>query len=233
MAEYVVHRLEAVEVGGEHGKALPRGRRDIERGGHAFIEGRPVRQIGERVVMRHMLDARLVTFAVGQIVNDADEILHVAICALHRQPHRGDDAGAVSGRDDDVFLGLNGLTGLDQLLIVLADGLDRAFRHDLFRGLAEYRAALETEILLGGAVDQHVTQLRILHDDRRRHILDDLIEKRAGTLQAAFGSFLLCDVFVGRCPAAAFYRLVDDGDDTAVGQFDVECEGFALLERRP
>ena len=59
VAEHVVDRLEAVEIDAEHGEALARRRRDLDRGGDAFVERRPVRQIGERIVVRQVLDALL------------------------------------------------------------------------------------------------------------------------------------------------------------------------------
>ena len=179
-----------------------------------------------------MLDARLVTFAVGQIVDDADEILHVAVFALYRQPNGGDDADTVARRDDGVFVDIDGRPQIDQFLIVLADRFDGFLWHDFCRGLAEDHAAIETEILLGGAVEQHISQLRILHDDRGRHVFDDLVEKRAGALQAALGALALSDILVRRHPAAAFHRMVGDGNGAAVVQFDIEREGLALLERR-
>ena len=55
-------------------------------------------KIGERVVVRHMRDALLVALALGDIVDDADEILRLAVGVLHRQPRRGDNARAVAGR---------------------------------------------------------------------------------------------------------------------------------------
>ena len=51
-------------------------------------------------------------------------------------------------------------------------------------------------------------------------------------LQVALGPLALGDVFMRRHPAAAFRRLVDDRDDAAVVQLDVERESLALLERR-
>ncbi len=65
MAEHIVDRLEAIEVDAEHGKAFARSRREIDRGGHARIERRPIRQVGERIVMRHVRDALLAAFALG------------------------------------------------------------------------------------------------------------------------------------------------------------------------
>ena len=73
--------------------------RDIDCGGDAFVERRAVRQIGERIVVRHVRDALLVALALGEIVDDADEILRLAVGAVHRQARRGDDAGAVAGGD--------------------------------------------------------------------------------------------------------------------------------------
>jgi hypothetical protein len=50
-------------------------------------------------------------------------------------------------------------------------------------------------------------------------------------LEFALGFFAFRDIFMHRDPAAAFDRLVDDVDDAAVVQFNVEREGLAFLER--
>ena len=60
-------------------KAFAGGRREIDRGGDAIIERGAIRQIRERIVMRHVLDALLVMLAFGEIVDDADEILRLSV----------------------------------------------------------------------------------------------------------------------------------------------------------
>ena len=84
VAEHVVDRLEAVEVDAEQREAFRRILGEVERGGDAFVERRPVRQIGERIVMRHVRDALLVALAVGDVVDDADQILRLAVGAHDR-----------------------------------------------------------------------------------------------------------------------------------------------------
>ena len=50
-------------------------------------------------------------------------------------------------------------------------------------------------------------------------------------LEFALGLFAFRDILMHRDPAAAFDRLVDDIDDAAVVQFDVEREALAFFER--
>ncbi len=104
MAEHVVDRLEAVEVEAEQREAFARSRRQFERGGDAFVERRAIRQIGQRIVVRHVRDALLVAFALGEVADDGDEILRLAVGAHDRQTRRRHDAGAVAGRDDGVLV---------------------------------------------------------------------------------------------------------------------------------
>ena len=171
----------------------------------AFVEGGAVRQIGERIMMRHMRDALLVALALGEVVDDADEVLRLPVRARHRQSRGGDDARAVAGSDDRVFVKEGGLARGDQFLIF---GFDLFARCDcgmtsaaVLPSMAERSIA---EIFLGGAVDQQIPQIGILlHDDRRRHVLDDRIEERAGLLEFALGPLALGNVLVRRHPAAA------------------------------
>ena len=53
------------------------------------------------------------------------------------------------------------------------DLVGHLLREDVVRGLADHLLARDAEVLLAGAVDQDVAQVvRVLHDDRRRHVLD-------------------------------------------------------------
>ena len=86
----------------------------------------------------------------------------------------------------------------------LFDLVGAGLRHDFVNGLAEHRRAVDAEIFFGGAIDQHVAQiLRALHDDRRRHVLDDGVEERAGMFKVALGFFAFRNVFMHRHPTAA------------------------------
>ena len=232
MAEHVVDRLEAIEVDAEQSEAFARGLGEVEGGGDAFVERHPVRQVGERIVVRQMRDALLVALAVGDVLDDADEILRLAVGARDRQACRGRDARAVAGRDDRVLVEEADLARFQRLAVFGFDQLRAGFCQHFTGGSADHRRAVDAEIFFGGAVDQAVAQARnVLDDDRRRHVLDDGVEERAGMLELALGHFAFRNVFVRRDPAAAFDRLVDDVDDAAVGQFDVDDKGAAALER--
>ena len=192
MAEHVVHRFEAVEIEAQHGEALARARRQLHGGSDAFVEGRAIGQLGERIVMRHVRDALLVALAVGEVAHDADEVLRFAVVAIDRYPRVGDDAGAVARGRHRVLVAEDDGAGGDQSTVLLFDLPGGGRRHDVDGALAEHGGAVDAEILLGGAVDQQIAQvLRALHDDRRRHVLDDRVEKRAGLLQLALGELVL------------------------------------------
>ena len=83
---------------------------------------------------------------------------------------------------------------------------------------------------LGRLVDQHVTEVaRVLHDDRRRDVLDDGLEEVARFLQFRFRLDLLGHVLVDRDPAAARDRPVEHVDDAAVRLH--EAEGAVAVRR--
>src|ERR1700688_166145 len=183
--------------------------------------------------MRHMLNPLLVTFAHGEIAEYAKYILRLAVRPHHRQLGRGDNARAVIRRYKRVLVNENRLPRLDQFQIFRVDGLGGTFGHHFGRGHAEQRFAFDAEEFLGRSVEQEITQIgQILDKDWRGDVLDDHVEERAGTLQFAFGLFALGDILVRGYPAAIFRRLIDDRDDTAILQFNIERKGAALFERR-
>ena len=70
MAEHVVDLLEAVEIDAQHREASSGAAGALERRGEALVERRAVRQVGQRIVMREMRDARLVALALGHVLDD-------------------------------------------------------------------------------------------------------------------------------------------------------------------
>ena len=205
---------------------------EVEGGGDAFVERRPVRQIGERIVVRHVRDALFVAFAIGDVVDDADEILQLAVRALHRQPVRRRDARAVAGRNDNMLVEEGDFAAFQDLLVLGFDQLRAGFWQYRSGVFADEQRAVHAQIFLGGAVDQQIPQVRnVLHDDRRRHVFDDGVEERAGVLEFALGFFAFRDILMHRHPSAVLGRMIDDVDDAAVGQFDGDDKGTAARDR--
>ena len=109
MTEHVVDRLEAVDVEREYGEAVARHRGQVDGSADAFVEGRAVGQIGERVVMRHVGDTLLVALAVGKIAHQQDLILRLAIRSAHEMARGRDDADAVAGGFHRVLVNEDGV----------------------------------------------------------------------------------------------------------------------------
>jgi 2-oxoisovalerate dehydrogenase E1 component len=75
--------------------------------------------------------------------------------------------------DDRVFVEKSSLAGRNKLQIFSFDRLRARGGHNVDYGLAEHRRATDPEIILGGAVNEQISQIRnAFHNDRRRHILD-------------------------------------------------------------
>src|SRR5262249_46234846 len=91
VAEYIIDRLEAIKIHAKQRKAFIRNRCQSDRGNDALIERGAIGKIGQRIVTSQMLNALLVALSLGEIVDDADEILRFSVF-LHRQSRRGDDS---------------------------------------------------------------------------------------------------------------------------------------------
>src|SRR5260370_9265066 len=84
MAEQVGDLLEAVKVETQYGKRFSTSPRDLDGAGEMLREGRAVRQIGQGVVVRQMLDAGLCLLALGNILRNAQEVPRLAHLASYR-----------------------------------------------------------------------------------------------------------------------------------------------------
>ena len=71
MAERVVDGLEAVEVEAQQSDVLVAAAR-FQRRFQALAQQDAIRQIGQRIVMRHVGDARLVAMALGEVADGVD-----------------------------------------------------------------------------------------------------------------------------------------------------------------
>ena len=79
MSELVIGFFEAVEVDAQNRELLPVCRGPLQCGCNSFIEGCPIGDICEIVIMRHMRDALLSTPPLGHIINDSQQVLWLGI----------------------------------------------------------------------------------------------------------------------------------------------------------
>ena len=114
-----------------------------------------------------MRDALLVALAFGDVVNDGNEILRLAVGILDRQPRRGDDAHAVARRGDPVLTLISHFAGIEGLSVFRHDRFDDGGRQDPRRRLADNRGTIDAKVFFRGAIDQQVFEIRCVLDDDR------------------------------------------------------------------
>ena len=78
-AKRVVDRFEPVDVDDQKAKAVAGRGGQIHDCLEALVEGRAVWKLGQRIVVRHIGDAGLVALALGQVVQNDDQILRLAV----------------------------------------------------------------------------------------------------------------------------------------------------------
>ena len=91
VAERIVDALEMVEIEIKHCElfaAADQRKFLLE----PFAQQHPVGQIGQRIVMRKMGDALLGILALGHVLDDAEQILRLAVVVPDREPAREDRA---------------------------------------------------------------------------------------------------------------------------------------------
>ena len=141
------------------------------------------------------------------------QVLRLALLVADRHPRRGDDAVAAArrrGRMLVVELRLAGAAAARRSCSAISSAVSGGKTSS--DGLADHALARHAEICFAGAVDQHVAQrLGVLHDDRRRHVLDHGGGEGLAAVALLLGAAALGDVLVRHHPAAAVgRRLADD-----------------------
>ncbi len=171
MSEDVIDLLETVQVHANDGELSAAPFASLQRPGNELVEGHPIRQIGQRVVMGEVLDAGLRLHAVGNVFmrRDPSATRHRTIddmnAAAIRQPDRRVSGLAEHDVLDDTLTILiriadeqsGGLAMLDQLT-------QRASRlHDLGRQAVHLKEL---------PVAKNQPPLAVEHEQALRHVLD-------------------------------------------------------------
>ncbi len=240
MPERIVDGLELVEVEMMDGHQFPR-LNPAQRLFESVVQQHPVRQIGQRIVVRHVLDLDLGLALLGDVLMGRDP------AAAGHRPVADLDRAPVLQSDDTVFR----LVG-DRDVVAPADVFFA--RHG--REAAGFDAQVDDlgQLHAGvNAVGRNIIDLdkTIVADDQAvigieeaqplRHVVDGGVELEVPDpqrlfllpaefvlrLQSGIEPFALGDVLVGRHPAAARHRVDGVGDDPAVNEFlhrGVECD---------
>ena len=177
MAERVIDLLEFVEVEIKQGNllaALGCGKRLFELG----VKAHAIGQVGQSVVMRHMRDLPLRAFALGHVVDHREQVLRLALgvadCELLGQHH----PDAMPGRLDHMVVDNDRPVDFQRVLIARHHEFGLLRRIELMGVLSDHAVARNSEKLLAGAIDQDEPVLmRVFHDDRCRHMLDDGVKE--------------------------------------------------------
>ena len=74
----VVGLFESIEVDAQNGKLFAACRRTVERGRNMLVEAGPVRQAGQRIIMRQVNDPILRTLPLCYVFDNADHISRLA-----------------------------------------------------------------------------------------------------------------------------------------------------------
>ena len=91
MTERIVDALELVDVDIEQ-RELTAAADLLQFALDLFAEQRPVRQVGQRIVMRHMRDLLVGRPSFGDILDDIDEVARLAGLVANADPGRSDVA---------------------------------------------------------------------------------------------------------------------------------------------
>jgi len=179
VAEAFVDVLEVVEVDDHHRAAALVGEDALERAFHPFDEQQPVRQAGQRVVVRQVIEFVLRALDRGDVGEHRDVVAEFAVLVVDRPqvlPDREDFTALAPVPDFPAPL-----AALVQALphhlvegVVMAAGLEHR------RQLAEYFLLLVTGDALEGAVDVDDLLLGIGH----QHAFQGAVENRRGLAQA-------------------------------------------------
>ncbi len=175
-----------------------------------FAEQHPVRQVGQRVVMRQMRDLLVGKPALGNVVDDVDDVARLACRIADSEPLGGDVARAHPLGFPDMLVLEQAVGRLQRSLFVGCDEFGGGFRKEVEGRLADDQVARNAELGFRHAVDQQVAAVvHVLHGDLRRDVIDDLAQEGVVAVALLLEIAPLGDVFHGGDPAAVRQRLAD------------------------
>src|SRR4030088_1328050 len=184
MAEHVVDLLEAVKVETQYGKRFSTSPRHLDDAGEMLREGRAVRQIGQGVVVRQMLDAGLRLLALSNIFRNAQEVARLADLVSYREVLGCQDPFAIVMGINHVLVYYLQVARMRRLAATWKQCVRDLLVGRIVDMFADQVAARHAEDGFGGPVDEDVPLIsRVLDDDRNRHVLDDGVKKVLGSAE--------------------------------------------------
>ncbi len=190
MAERIVDVLEEVEVEAQDGKPLSALDVD-ERLGKTFTQQHAVRQVGQRIVPRHVRDLHLRPAPFGDVLVGRDPA-----AAGHRHVHDGDGTAVVEL--DELAGRRAGFDGRGEALEILVDVTRKASDCGApFEQLAEREAGadvvLPKVVHLGVArIADDEAALAVEHDEPLRHVGNGRIEAHVLRVKVGLARAQLC-----------------------------------------
>ena len=229
MAERIVDLLEAVEIQQQNGErllkaALPR------RGFLNFLnERRAIGEAGQRVMVRQKGDALLGLLALGDVLDDRNDALRLALVVLDDHATGRLHPWPTHRRIDLDLLVIDVIAVVQRFSVGIVDVFRVFGSMDVERRAVEHFAARNPEHGLKCPIDEKIfARFRVLDDNGNRNVLDDRIQKLPRFGELLRGAPLLGDVDMGGDPAALGHRPVTDGVDMTVAQHVLDIIRQAL-----
>ena len=197
----------------------------LERLFELFVEQHPIGQVGQGIVVRQVCDPLIRTPALRHVFDNTKQILWFSLVITDDEPPCSDEAKTLSERIDWMLVDEQKSIRLHQFLVMLSNLIGRCLRPNFVRSLANDLVARSAKILLAGLIDQNVSPIAdVFHDNRRRHVVDDLIQEFsvAVALLLVGGEFIIT-------LRLAYVRPVPVGRGTAPPRPD--CPGRSVCAR--
>ncbi len=192
------------------------------------VVGDPPGQLPDRVHLLRLANPLLGHLALGDVLDDLDQMLRLAVIVADDELGRNDGANAVAGRFQQQFAHDRLAAGSKRVRVLPGDGVGLLGGKDIVNRLADQLVAALSEQLLVGAIDQgDLLRRRLLDDDRHGGIFNDGIEEALRLRQLALGTFRYGDVLVRGDPSPAERRPGHDRNFTPVGSLGDPVRGFS------
>ncbi|MEH2619087.1 hypothetical protein V1285_004033 [Bradyrhizobium sp. AZCC 1620] len=196
-----------------------------------LAEQYPVRKVGQRVVMRQMRDLLVGKPALGNVVDDVDDVPRLTRRTANSEPFGGDVARAHPLGFPDVLVLEQAVGRLQRFLFVGGDDFGGGPRKDVGSRLADDQVARNAELGFRHAVDQQIAAVvHVLHGNLGGDVIDDLAQEGVIAVALLLEIASLGDIFHGGNPAAIRQRLSHRQECAAVGALDDTVARLAALD---